>query len=99
MGPLIGNYSYTFPCAVNILHPPAVPAQPVLCENHHATLLSSRQVDLRDTDARKGALRSYKTHPSYLSLVILIIAGFKKNILCNRRYFFALFSASEFRIE
>ena len=56
----------------------------VVCENHHATLISWRQVDLRDTDVRKGALRSYKAHP-YLSLVILKIAGFKKNILCNRR--------------
>ena len=25
---VIGNYSYTFPCAANILHPLAVPAQP-----------------------------------------------------------------------
>ena len=28
MGLVIGNYSYTFPCAVNILHPLTVPAQP-----------------------------------------------------------------------
>ena len=29
MGLVIGNYSYTFPCAVNITHLLAVPTQPL----------------------------------------------------------------------
>ena len=64
----IRNYSYTIPCAVNVIHLLAVPAQ---------------------FWRKKGSfvqLWSYNAHP-YLSLVILKIAGFKTNILYNRRFF------------
>ena len=90
MGLVIGNYSYTFPCAVNILHPLAVPAQPFFVKIITQRCSRDDKLTCVTLTSERELCGLIKNIP-YLSLVILKIAGFKKNILCNKRYFFALF--------